>query len=135
MNKVQLVKKAIYAQKLSYSPYSHFKVGAALLTKDGTVHLGANIENPAYGATMCAERVALYGAYTHGATYKNIVAFAIVTDTKSVAKPCGICRQVMYELLPPTAKIYLANNDGKIEETTLDKLLPNVFTKKDLKKK
>ena len=133
MNKEQLVEKAKEARKLSYSPYSHFAVGAAILTKDGEVFLGANIENSAYPLCMCAERNALYNAYMHGYKKDDIVALALIADTDEPCSPCGACRQVISELMPSTAPIYMANLKGALQETNAVELLPFAFSAEDLK--
>ena len=91
----ELVKSAIEARKLSSSPYSKFKVGAALLCKDGKVFLGANIENSSYPLCMCAERNALYNAMMDGYSKNDFVALAIAADTPEACSPCGACRQVI----------------------------------------
>ena len=127
MDKEKLIEMAIEARKLSYSPYSRFKVGAALLTKDNKVYKGTNIENSSYGLSMCAERNAIYNAYCNGIKKEDIVAIAIVGDTDG---PC--CRQVMSELLPSDAKIFLGNLKGNILETNNKELLPFAFNKEDL---
>ncbi len=132
MTKENLIEMAKDAMDYSYSPYSKFKVGAALLTKDGDVYLGANIENAAYGATMCAERNAIYNAYCHGIQFEDIEAIAIVADCPRPVSPCGICRQVMSELLPPDTPVYLANLDGEVKETSVEELLPYGFVSEDL---
>ncbi len=133
MDKTELVNKAIEARKLSYSPYSHFSVGAAILTKSGEVFVGANIENSSYPLCMCAERNAIYNAYLHGVKKEDIVALAVVGDTDGVCSPCGACRQVISELVPTSAHIYMANLKGLIQETTVRRLLPFAFSEDDLK--
>ncbi len=132
MTKEELVAKAIEARERSYSPYSKFKVGAALLTKDGDVYLGTNIENASYPVSMCAERNAIFNAYCNGVVYENIEAIAIVADTEEPVSPCGMCRQVLSELFPRDANIYLANLDGMIKVTNIDELLPYAFDGDDL---
>lgn len=132
-NKEMLIKKAIEAQKLSYSPYSHFAVGAALLTIDGKVIQGANIENAAYGLSMCGERNAVYAAYNQGYSKKDIVAIAITADCTPIASPCGACRQVLSELLLEKTPVFLANNHGDEQTTTPEELLPFAFTQESLK--
>lgn len=133
MNAQELIKKAIEARNLSYSPYSNFKVGAALITKNNEIYLGTNIENSSYGLSMCAERNATFNAYCHGVKKEDIVAIAIVADTEKPCSPCGACRQVLSELLPKSAKIYLGNLKGDIMETDTSSLLPFAFGKEDLK--
>ena len=133
MNKEELVINAIDARNLSYSPYSKFKVGAALLCKDGKVFLGANIENSSYPLCMCAERNALYNALMHGYKKDDFAALAIVADTDEPCSPCGACRQVISELFPRNGQIVLANLKGQIKETNIDELLPAAFSGDDLK--
>lgn len=132
MTAEDLVYQAIEAREMSYSPYSKFAVGAALLTKNDEVYLGTNIENAAFGLSMCAERNALYNAYCHGVSQEDIEAIAIVADTDLPVSPCGSCRQVLSELFPKSGKIYLANMHGDIKETTVDELLPYSFDSDDL---
>ena len=132
MTKEDLVYEAIEARDLSYSPYSKFAVGAALLTKDGEIYRGANIENASFSLTMCAERNAIFNAYCHGVTQDDIEALAIVADTELPVSPCGSCRQVLSEPFPHDKKIYLANLRGDIKETTVDELLPYSFDSDDL---
>ena len=121
---------AIDAMKKSYSPYSHFTVGAALLTKEGKIYTGANIENASYTPTICAERNAIFTAVHEGE--RNFEAIAIVGghegDIEGVTAPCGVCRQVMSEFCPPDFKVILViSSEGDYEETTLGELLPYTF--------
>jgi cytidine deaminase len=95
-----LVKAALEVRERAYVPYSHFKVGAALLARSGQVYLGCNIENGAYSPTMCAERVALGTALAAGEQPGSFVAIAVVGDQTHPTSPCGVCRQVLYELAP-----------------------------------
>lgn len=132
MDKNELIKLAIDARKLSYSPYSNFKVGAAVLCKNGEVFVGSNIENAAYGLCMCAERNALYNAMMHGMKKDDFVMFAVVADTDTPCSPCGSCRQVLDELYPADAPIYMANLKGDVKETNNKELLPFSFGKDDL---
>ena len=127
-----LVETAIQARELSYSPYSKFKVGAALLCKDGKVFKGANIENSSYPLCMCAERNALYHALMNGYTKNDFIALAIVADTPEVCTPCGACRQVISELFPKDGVIVLANLKGAYQETNIEELLPFAFSGDDL---
>lgn len=133
MNKEELVAKAREARKLSYSPYSRFAVGAAVLTKDGKVFVGANIENSAYPLCMCAERNALYHAYMNGYKKEDLVALALSADTDGPCSPCGACRQVISELFPADAPIYMSNLKGALQETNATELLPFAFSSEDLK--
>jgi cytidine deaminase len=132
MEKEELVDIAKEARSLSYSPYSHFAVGAALLCKDGSVYQGANIENSSYPLCMCAERNALYNAMMDGKTKDDFLALAIVADTDGPCSPCGACRQVISELFPAEAPIYMANLHGLIQPTTIQELLPFAFDGDDL---
>ncbi len=133
MDKLELIAEAIEARKLSYSPYSHFAVGAAVVTKDGKVFKGANVENASYPLCMCAERNALYNAMMNGYKKDDFVMFAVVGPTEEVVSPCGACRQVLSELYPNDAPIYMANLKGDIKETTVKELLPFAFSEDALK--
>lgn len=119
-----LAEAAIAARKVAYAPYSHFAVGAAVLTASGKIYPGGNIENAAYSLVMCAERVAIYSAYAAGE--RDIVAVAVVTPTDAVASPCGGCRQVLFELAP-RSRIVLLNLNGDRQLTTPQELLPHGF--------
>ena len=120
----KLIDTAIRQLKFSYSPYSGFKVGAALLTKDGEIYTGCNIENASYGATNCAERTAVFKAVSEG--YTQIERIAIVSSSHQKTPPCGICRQVLAEFMTENAQILLADKDG-IESYTIKDLLPESF--------
>ena len=133
MEPIELLERAKKARVLSYSPYSHFAVGAAILCKDGSVYLGANIENASYPLCMCAERNALYHAYMEGKKKEDFVALAIVADSPRPVSPCGACRQVLSELFPQKAPIYLGNLAGEKEETNIETLLPYAFMDEDMK--
>ena len=125
-----LVKTAYEATKMAYTPYSHFNVGAALLTKGGKIYTGCNIENAAYGAVNCAERTAFFKAISEGE--KEFVAIAVVSSSNDYTYPCGICRQVMAEFCDETMEVILAKEmDYKV--FTLKEMLPYSFTSKDLK--
>lgn len=132
MDKAQLIAIAEEARQLSYSPYSHFAVGAALLCSDGSVYSGANVENSSYPLCMCAERNAIYNAMMHGKTSEDFLALAVVADTEGPCSPCGACRQVISELFPPKAPIYLSNLNGDLKETNAEELLPFAFSGDDL---
>lgn len=124
VNDNSLVLQAIAAAGRAYAPYSGYAVGAALLTANGRVYLGVNVENASYGATICAERVAVAQAVTSGE--RDFVAIAVVS--RSAGSPCGICRQVLAEFGPQT-RVILATLDGQIRLTeTIAGLLPNAFT-------
>ena len=127
----EVVAKAFEAMEHAYAPYSHFRVGACVQTKDGNYILGANIENAAYGSTNCAERNAVFSAYSQGYRKEDIVAVAIVTKADKLTTPCGACRQVLSELLERNTPIILSNqNVTKI--TNIEELLPFSFGTEDL---
>ena len=133
MESKELIEIAISVMKKAYTPYSHFKVGAALLCSDGTVYEGCNIENAAYGPTICAERVAFSSAVRDG--YRKFDKIAIVGGNEgqldSFTYPCGVCRQVMREFC--RGDFILIFSDGKeIKELTLDQMMPYSFTPDDL---
>ncbi len=130
LNKDELLNEAKIAREYAYVPYSKFPVGAALLTRAGKIYHGCNIENAAYGMCNCAERTALFKAYSEGE--KDFVAIAVVADTVRPVPPCGACRQVMSELCPQEMKVFLTNLTGNVEETTVKDLLPGAFSAEDL---
>ncbi len=139
MREEELVKKAYEAQKLSYSPYSGFCVGAALLTKDGKVYTGCNIENSAFSPTNCAERTAFFKAISEGE--REFEAIAIVGNPKECAKeewdfctPCGVCRQVMLEFTEPEKFKIICAKGEEIRSFTLRELLPESFSPKMLRR-
>lgn len=133
MDYQKLIERAKEARKLSYSPYSHFPVGAALLTKDGKVYLGANIENASYPLCMCAERNVIYQSYLDGVRKDDIVAIAIVADTPNPCSPCGACRQVISELLRTDADIIMTNLKDETTVVKVKDILPFAFSEEDLK--
>lgn len=129
-----LINQALEARQAAYAPYSHFKVGACLLTEDEEVILGCNIENASYGATNCAERTAIFKAVSE--QKRNFQAIAIVGGNENddpyhlstFAFPCGICRQVMREFCNPDSfKIIIAKSTEDYQEYLLKELLPNSF--------
>ncbi len=126
-----LIDKALEARELSYSPYSHYKVGAAVLLRNGTILKGANIENAAYGSTMCGERNAIYHAYCSGYRKDDILALAISSSSEVVPSPCGACRQVIIELLNRDVPVYLVTDSRKIIETSVEGLLPLAFDQEE----
>lgn len=133
MEYVALLNEAFEAMKDAYAPYSNYHVGACVLTKDGKTFRGVNIENASYGATNCAERSAVFGAYSYGYRKDTIAALAIVSDGPKVAAPCGICRQVLCELIEHKCPIILSNGKETII-TNIDELLPMQFSDEDLEK-
>jgi cytidine deaminase len=132
MEPVQLLQAALEARSRAYTPYSRFQVGAALLDRDGKLHLGCNVENAAYGPTNCAERTALFRAIADGHTPGSFQAIAVIGDTEAPIAPCGVCRQVMVELCQPDMPVILGNLQGNWIQTTVADLLPGAFTPKDV---
>ena len=131
MTDQELVARAFAMHAYSYVPYSHFPVGAALLCEDGTVFTGCNVENAAYGDTICAERTAVLKAVSEGHR-EDWVAIAIAGKGADYCWPCGSCRQMLYEFAPGL-KVLVARGDGQFQMTTLDQLLPHGFGPKSLK--
>lgn len=129
MTNEQLMEKAIEAKEFSHSPYSNFRVGAALLTKSGKVYTGCNIECASYGGTNCAERTAIFKAVSEGD--RDIDKIAITSDSPEFTFPCGICRQVIAEF-GLDIDIILANEAGEVKSFLITELLPHSFTQKDL---
>lgn len=129
----ELIENAKLASLNSYSPYSNFKVGAALLTKNGEIVRGCNIENASYGLTNCAERTCLFTAYASGIKKEDIVAFCVYSPKDHLISPCGACRQVMAELLNDQCVIIMAYGKNDLyQQTTLKELLPFSFNEEDL---
>lgn len=126
-----LVRLALAAKQYAYVPYSHYRVGAALLTSSGEVYTGCNIENASFGLTVCAERTALFKAVSEG--QRAFEALAIAVDGEALASPCGACRQVMVEFAPQMRCI-LANGQGEHKTTTVEQLLPDGFNTANLEK-
>ena len=126
---IRKAKKLILeAQAKSYSPYSKFRVGAVVLTKDGKYHEGFNIENSATPLGICAERCALFRTYAEGYQKDDIVSLSLITDAKEIGSPCGGCRQVRSELRNSYCPVYIYNNDEtKVLKTTVGDLLPYSF--------
>ncbi|MDF2698545.1 MAG: cdd [Haloplasmataceae bacterium] len=128
----RLVEKAIVARSNAYTPYSKFNVGCAVLLKNGEIVMGSNIENASFGLTNCAERSALFSAFSQGYRGDDIVALAVVGDTEQFISPCGACRQVIIELVNDNTQIILSNLKGDIKILDKHALLPFSFTSKDL---
>ena len=124
----KLIDRAIVAREKTYSPYSHFGVGAALLCEDGAIYEGCNIENASYGLTNCAERTAIFKAVSEGHTKFKVLA--VVADTEGPCAPCGACRQVMGEFNIPI--IIMGNLKGDIEVVSTEALLPFSFSSTDV---
>ena len=130
----ELIRAALEARERAYAPYSNYLVGAALLTANGTVFQGCNIENASYGAANCAERTAFFKAVSQGE--REFLAIAIVGGSREtgqgevfpdLAYPCGICRQVMREFCGPDFRILVGRSTEEFREYTLEELLPESF--------
>ncbi len=125
-NMEQLIDSAKNARLKAFAPYSNFAVGAALCTKDGKIYTGCNVESAVYGATVCAERIAIWKAVSEGEN--EFTEIAIIADTKELTPPCGICRQIIWEFcgdIPVT----FSNLEGKSETLQMKDLLPRAFDK------
>jgi cytidine deaminase len=120
----QLLDQARLAREAAYAPYSRFTVGAAVLTAAGEIFSGANIENASLGATICAERVAIFAAVAAGC--RDLTALAVIADTPEPVAPCGLCRQVLAEF-SPDCQVIMANTKGRVRLTNLKELLPLAF--------
>lgn len=120
----KLIAAAWETRKNAYAPYSHFAVGAAVLTTDGHIYTGCNIENVSYGLTNCAERTAIFQAVAHGE--REFTHLAICTDTATWTAPCGACRQVMLEFAPQM-QVIMVNNRGERKQLSAAELMPDAF--------
>lgn len=128
MDRDRLLQAAVEARLRAYAPYSHYQVGAALLTTSGLVFTGCNVENASYGLTICAERAAIFKAVSEGEQHFKTLALCL----ESGGSPCGACRQVMHEFAPGL-QILIGDPEGRLlNETTLDRLLPDAFGPKNL---
>lgn len=133
MENQELVSAAMQAKERAYVPYSHFRVGAALLTRGGKVYQGCNIENAGYTPTNCAERTAFFKAVSEGE--REFEAIAVNGDADDYLYPCGVCRQVMAEFCDPkTFRILVSQKNGAYLEFTLEQLFPGAFTSEELEK-
>lgn len=130
MDEKTLILEAVKAQKNSYSPYSGFSVGAALLCSDGEIVTGANVENASFGLTNCAERTAFFKAVSEGK--KDFSAIAVVGGD-TYLPPCGACRQVMAEFCTRDFKVIFAKNENEYIVKTLEEILPFSFSEEDMK--
>ena len=120
----KLIAEAKMAREKAYAPYSNFKVGAAVLTSNGKIFSGCNIENSSYGLSICAERAAIFNAVSSG--YKKFTKIAVVTDSEPPASPCGACRQVIFEF-GDDIEVIMANLKGDIKIMKIDELLKDGF--------
>ncbi|GCF94277.1 cytidine deaminase [Enterococcus florum] len=128
--KKEWIAAATEALDKAYVPYSHFPVGACLVTNDGKTYQGINIENASYGLSNCAERTAFFKAVSEGE--RNFSHLVIAGRTPEPISPCGACRQVMAEFCDPAMPVTLVGENGRTKETTVEGLLPYMFTDKDL---
>ncbi len=131
MDYKELAQKAIEAKLKALPPYSHFHVGAAILTETGKVYLGGNIENSSYSLTMCAERVAVFKAVSE--SERNFKAIAIASDDEGFCSPCGACRQVLNDLCGPGLDVIMINKKNELKILKLSELLPLPFGDDKLK--
>ena len=131
----QLIRAAFAARRFAYTPYSHFKVGAALLARNGQVFTGCNIESASYSPTNCAERTALFKAVSEGVTAFSAIAIVGSREgevNRIVTSPCGVCRQALFEFGGPDLTVIMARSEEDYLETTLGELLPYGFGPKNL---
>lgn len=133
MDYEKLVKLALKAKEKAYAPYSGFRVGAVIVSEDDNIYSGCNIENSSYSHTICAERVAIFKAYSEGK--RRFKAIAIVSDSNEFITPCGACRQVLMELAGGELEVILTNSKGDKKIYKLYELLPEPFNEKALKNK
>ena len=136
MTDLELMQCAVEARKMSYAPYSGFRVGAALLGKSRKVYTGCNVENAAYSPTNCAERTAVFKAVSEGE--REFTAIAIVggkgEELAELCAPCGVCRQVMAEFCPDEFIVLVGKSEDEFREHTLSDILPHTFRDVDLHK-
>ena len=125
----ELIDAATKVRENSYAPFSKFKVGSALETDDGEIIVGSNVESASYGLTVCAERVAVWNAISHGK--RKIKRIAVVADTEKLTPPCGVCRQIIWEFGGDIPVIF-ANLHGQVETVQMRDLLPRAFDTKFL---
>lgn len=128
----QLIAEARAAREQAYAPYSNFKVGAAVLTRDGKIYHGCNIENASYGLTNCAERTAFFSAIADGYKPGDFAQIAVIGDTEGPVSPCGACRQVILELGGTDLVVILANLEDAVDISSPAALLPGGFSNADL---
>jgi cytidine deaminase len=124
-NRKRLLAAARKAREKAYAPYSHFRVGAAVLSESGRVYGGCNVENASYGLTCCAERNAIFTMA--GAGEKKIAEILVIGDSEEFLPPCGACRQVIAEFADPETRVHMCNRAGKCRVTRFADLMPHVF--------
>ena len=131
MNTVdEMIELAKEARHFAHAPYSNFSVGATLLSSDGRVFTGCNVENSTYGLSMCAERVAIFKAISEGVT--AIARVVVVTDHENIAPPCGCCRQMIWEFSMDETEVVLSNLSGDVRTYRITELLPEAFDERYL---
>jgi len=124
----KLLDAARKAKENAYAPYSHFHVGAALMTEDGNIYSGCNVENTSYGLTICAERNAIFKMAAEG---KRLISeILVIGDTEEFLPPCGACRQVIAEFSKKETPVYMCNKNGDVKQSTVDDIIPYSFTLK-----
>lgn len=126
----KLIESAREVRKKAFAPYSNFQVGAAVVTKDGKIFAGCNVESASFGLTVCAERVAIWKAISEGET--DFEQIAVFVDTEKLTPPCGTCRQIIWEFCGDVPVI-MANLNGDVETVSIKELLPRAFDTKFLK--
>ncbi len=126
----KLIRRAKEARRQAVAPYSKFKVGAAVLGKDGEIYVGCNVENASYGLTICAERVAIFKALSEGT--RQFAKIAVIADTDTLTPPCGACRQIIWEFCGDVP-VVLANLQGRVERHRMSELLPMAFDRRHLR--
>lgn len=131
MDTKDLIKKAIEAKEFSYSPYSNFRVGCAVLTENNNIFTGCNIESVSFSPTICAERTAISKAVSVGERKLKII---VITGDAEWTYPCGVCRQVIKEFADENTKIIIAKSEDEFKEYTLNELLPFSFGPETIKK-
>ncbi len=131
MDQDKLIKAALEISKNAYAPYSNFQVGAIVVTQNGKMFKGVNLENSSYGLTICAERAAISAAVTEGEY--DFHTLIVVSSSSPPAPPCGACRQVLYEF-SPSLKVIMANDQGEVSKISLKDLLPRAFNASTLRK-
>jgi cytidine deaminase len=130
LNDKELIEAALNVRENAYAPFSEFKVGSAIVTDDGDIVTGCNVESASYGLTVCAERVAIWKAISQGK--RKIKRIAVVADTEELTPPCGVCRQIIWEFGGDIPVVF-ANLNGKVETVQMRDLLPRAFDTKFLK--
>ena len=125
MNFEKLLNAAQHVKEKAYAPYSHFHVGAALITPSGKIYSGCNVENVSYGLTICAERNAIFQMIADGE--REISEILVIGDTGHFLPPCGACRQVIAEFANKDTMVYMCNKDGKYQQTSVSDIIPYTF--------